>query len=78
MFDTHPGGSGQSALARQSLRAILEGSKQIVQSCLCGSGGCPRCIISDDGKCLNYNSMLNKNGAFILLCALNEFLYRDF
>jgi DEAD/DEAH box helicase domain-containing protein len=43
LYDTYPGGIGQSAPLFQLRRRLLEGSAQLIASCPC-EAGCPSCV----------------------------------
>jgi DEAD/DEAH box helicase domain-containing protein len=67
VYDGYPGGAGIAELGFEAGRRLLEATRQVIETCPCGSG-CPSCVQSP--KCGNWNEPLDKAGAAALLQAV--------
>ncbi|WIA32171.1 hypothetical protein OEZ86_003020 [Tetradesmus obliquus] len=71
LYDKHPGGIGLAAQATPLFPELLQQALELVQRCACRYvKGCPCCVQHLD--CKNYNAVLNKAGAVLVLEAALE------
>ncbi|WIA12038.1 hypothetical protein OEZ85_012117 [Tetradesmus obliquus] len=71
LYDKHPGGIGLAAQATPLFPELLQQALELVQRCACRYvKGCPCCAQHLD--CKNYNAVLNKAGAVLVLQAALE------
>ncbi|KAF9587578.1 hypothetical protein IFM89_004036 [Coptis chinensis] len=72
LYDQHPGGSGVSAQMQPRFREILVASLELITTCRCSvETGCPSCVQSF--SCHEYNEVLHKNAAIIILKVFDYF-----
>jgi len=64
LFDKRPGGVGVAEALYHHSDAVLAKAEEVISSCPCPRG-CPSCIFHNG--CSNYNTVLNKRGALIIV-----------
>ena len=69
LFDKRPGGVGVAEALYQHSDAVLAKAEEVISSCPCRRG-CPSCIFHNG--CSNYNTVLNKRGALVIVRRLLE------
>lgn len=69
LFDKRPGGVGVAEALYHHSDAVLAKAEEIISSCPCRRG-CPSCIFHNG--CSNYNTVLNKRGALVIVRRLLE------
>ena len=71
IYDRQPGGTGISAQVQPLFGNILRAAYELVKQCPCEEEcGCPNCV--QHGDCPQYNAVLDKHAALIVLDAVLE------
>ena len=71
IYDRQPGGTGISAQVQPLFGRILRAAYELVRQCDCNEEcGCPNCV--QHGDCPQYNAVLDKRAALIVLEAVLE------
>ncbi|XP_042476308.1 uncharacterized ATP-dependent helicase YprA [Macadamia integrifolia] len=71
LYDQHPGGIGLSAQVQPLFTELLASALELVTTCPClGASGCPNCV--QNLLCHEYNEVLDKNAALIILQGIIE------
>ena len=71
IYDRQPGGTGISAQVQPLFGNILRAAYELVNQCPCEEeSGCPNCV--HHGECTQYNAVLDKRAAKIVLEAVIE------
>ncbi|CAI9113370.1 OLC1v1013955C1 [Oldenlandia corymbosa var. corymbosa] len=71
LYDPRPGGTGISAQVQPLFTELLTAALELLTSCVClGDAGCPKCVQSL--TCGEYNEVLHKNAAIMIIKAVIE------
>ncbi|XP_019053936.1 PREDICTED: uncharacterized protein LOC104599902 isoform X3 [Nelumbo nucifera] len=71
LYDEHPGGIGISLKLQPLFGELLTAALELLTTCQClGAAGCPNCVQSL--SCHEYNEVLDKNAAIMILQAVVE------
>ncbi|KAJ4960378.1 hypothetical protein NE237_020288 [Protea cynaroides] len=71
LYDQHPGGIGLSVQVLPLFTVLLAAALELVTTCPClGVAGCPNCV--QNLSCREYNEVLDKNAAIMILQAVIE------